>query len=142
MTPARRSGPVTLAIDIGGSGLKALTLDAKGKALIDRIRVPTPYPLPPKRLIAQLAELVRPIEHYDRVSVGFPGMVHNGRVLSSPHLVLSNGPDSEIDPKSLKAWTNFDLASALEKALGKPTASSTTPTSKASTPLPVRDWRW
>ena len=121
MTPVRRSGPVTLAIDIGGSGLKALTLDAKGKALIDRIRVPTPYPLPPKRLIAELAGLVRPIENYDRVSVGFPWMVRDGRVLSSPHLVLSNGPDSKVDPKSLKAWTNFDLASALAKALGKPT---------------------
>ena len=121
MTPARRSTPVTLAIDIGGSGLKALTLDAKGKALVDRIRVPTPYPLPPKRLVAQLVELVKPIGNYDRVSVGFPGMVRNGRILSAPHLVLSNGPDSKIDPKSLKAWTNFDLASAMAKALGKPT---------------------
>jgi polyphosphate glucokinase len=121
MTPARRSGPITLAIDIGGSGLKALTLDATGKALMDRIRIPTPYPLPPKRLIAQLVELVRPIEKYDRVSVGFPGMVRNGRILSAPHLVLSNGPDSEIDPKSVKAWSNFALASAMTKALGKPT---------------------
>jgi polyphosphate glucokinase len=121
MTPVRRSSPVTLAIDIGGSGLKALTLDAKGKALTDRIRVPTPYPLPPKRLLAELAELVRSIENYDRVSVGFPGMVRNGRILSAPHLVLSDGPDSKIDPKSLKAWGNFDLASALAKALGKPT---------------------
>jgi polyphosphate glucokinase len=121
MTPVRRSGPVTLAIDIGGSGLKALTLDAKGNALIDRIRIPTPYPLPPKRLIDQLADLVRPIDNYDRVSVGFPGMVRKGRVLSAPHLVLSSGPDSKIDPKSVKAWSNFDLASALAKALGKPT---------------------
>ncbi len=121
MTPARRSGPITLAIDIGGSGLKALTLDATGKALMDRIRIPTPYPLPPERLIAQLVELVKPIERYDRVSVGFPGMVRNGRILSAPHLVLSSGPDSKIDPKSVKAWANFDLASALAKALGKPT---------------------
>ena len=121
MTPARRSGPITLAIDIGGSGLKALDAGRKGKALTDRIRVPTPYPLPPKRLIAQLVELVRPIEKYDRVSVGFPGMVRNGRILTAPHLVLSNGPDSKIDPKSVKAWGNFDLASALAKALGKPT---------------------
>ena len=121
MTPARRSGPITLAIDIGGSGLKALALDATGKALMDRIRVPTPYPLPPKRLIAQLVELVRPIEKYDRVSVGFPGMVRNGRILSAPHLVLSSGPDSKVDPMSVKAWGNFDLAAALAETLGKPT---------------------
>ncbi|HVE18014.1 MAG TPA: ROK family protein, partial [Ilumatobacteraceae bacterium] len=48
-------------------------------------------------------------------------MVRNGRILSAPHLVLSNGPDSKIDPKSVKAWGNFDLASALAKALGQPT---------------------
>lgn len=121
MTPVRRAGPITLAIDIGGSGLKALTLDAKGQALMERIRVPTPYPLPPKTLIAQLVELVRSIENYDRVSVGFPGMVRNGHVLSAPHLVLSKGPDSPIDPKSAKAWADFDLAAGLAKVLGKPT---------------------
>ena len=121
MTPVKRSAPITLALDIGGSGLKALTLDAQGKALIDRIRVPTPYPLPPKRLVTELVQLVRPVGHYDRVSVGFPGMVRNGRVLSAPHLVLTNGPDSKIDPRSLKAWRGFDLAAALAEALGKPT---------------------
>ena len=121
MTPVRRTGPITLAIDIGGSGLKALALDATGKALTERIRIPTPYPLPPEKLIAQLADLVRPIDKYDRVSVGFPGMVRNGHVLSAPHLVLSKGPDSAIDPKSVEAWADFDLAAELTKALGKPT---------------------
>ena len=121
MTTARRSGPITLAIDIGGTGLKAVTLDAKGNMLIDRLRVPTPYPLPPRRLIKELRALVSSVESYDRVSVGFPGMVRNGRVLTAPHLVLSDGPDSDVDPGSLKAWTNYDLASALTKALGKPT---------------------
>ena len=121
MTTARRSGPITLALDIGGTGLKAVTLDVKGNMLIDRLRVPTPYPLPPRRLIQELRALVSTVENYDRISVGFPGMVRNGRVLTSPHLVLSDGPDSDVDPASLKAWTRFDLASALTKAFGKPT---------------------
>jgi polyphosphate glucokinase len=121
MSPVRRSGPITLAIDIGGSGLKAVTLDSKGTMLIDRLRVPTPYPLPPRRLIKELKALVRAVETFDRVSVGFPGMVRNGRVLTAPHLVLSNGPDSKVDPDSLKAWTNFDLATALTRSFGKPT---------------------
>ena len=121
MTAARRSGPITLAIDIGGSGLKAVTLDPKGNMLIERLRVPTPYPLPPRRLIVELRDLVSSVEAFDRVSVGFPGMVRNGRVLTSPHLVLSDGPDSEVDPASLKAWTRYDLASALTKSFGKPT---------------------
>jgi polyphosphate glucokinase len=120
MSPARRSGPITLAIDIGGSGLKAVTLDAKGNMLIDRLRVPTPYPLPPRRLIRELRALVKPVEAFDRVSVGFPGLVRDGRVLTSPHLVLSDGPDSKVDPDSLKAWSNFDLAKALGRSFGKP----------------------
>ena len=50
--------------------------------------------------------------HLHCASVGFPGMVRNGRILSAPHLVLSSGPDSKVDPTSVKAWGNFDLASA------------------------------
>lgn len=121
MTSGRRTGPITLTIDIGGTGLKALTLDATGKTLTDRLRVPTPYPLPPKRLIETLVELVAPVKSYHRISVGFPGLVRNGHVLTAPHLVLSAGPDSPVDPKSAKAWDHFDLATALAHALGKPT---------------------
>ena len=121
MATARRTGLITLAIDIGGSGLKASALDVKGKMLTDRLRVPTPYPLPPKRLVEQLHELVQPVGTYDRVSVGFPGMVRRGMVFTGPHLVLAKGPGSKIDPKLVKAWSHFDLASALAKTLGKPT---------------------
>ena len=37
----------TLAIDIGGTGLKAAVVDSTGKLVVDRVRVPTPYPLTP-----------------------------------------------------------------------------------------------
>ena len=37
----------TLAIDIGGSGLKASVLDAAGQMAADRVRLDTPYPCPP-----------------------------------------------------------------------------------------------
>ncbi len=39
--------PYTLAVDIGGTGLKASVLDADGAMVADRVRVPTTYPLPP-----------------------------------------------------------------------------------------------
>lgn len=39
-----RSDLVTLSIDIGGTGLKASVLDQGGKMMVDRVRVPTPYP--------------------------------------------------------------------------------------------------
>ena len=40
--------PVTLAIDIGGSGLKAMLLDPAGKPLSERERVDTPAVPTPK----------------------------------------------------------------------------------------------
>src|SRR6202041_1993566 len=36
------AGPITLAIDIGGSGLKAMLLDPEGKPASERERLPTP----------------------------------------------------------------------------------------------------
>ena len=34
----------TLAIDIGGTGIKASVLDFAGKMLVERVRIATPYP--------------------------------------------------------------------------------------------------
>ena len=36
--------PVTLAVDIGGTGLKMLCLDPEGKPITERLRVLTPTP--------------------------------------------------------------------------------------------------
>jgi polyphosphate glucokinase len=116
--------PLTLAIDIGGTGLKASVLDASGAMVADRVRVVTKYPLRPDGedgLVATLAKLVRPLPEADRVSAGFPGMVRAGLVLSAPHFVTESGPGSKILPELVEAWTRFDLAGALSKALDKPT---------------------
>ncbi|HVX20414.1 MAG TPA: ROK family protein [Acidimicrobiales bacterium] len=116
--------PFTLAIDIGGTGLKASVLDATGAMVADRVRVPTAYPLPPngdRGMVAALAKLVSALPEADRVSAGFPGMVRRGHVLSAPHFVTESGPGSPVDPKLAKAWTRFDLAGALGDAIGKPT---------------------
>src|SRR3954464_9724611 len=91
--------PRTLAIDVGGSGLKALVLDATGKPVTDRVRVETSYPCPPQRLIADLVALAQPLEPYERVSVGFPGVVRDGHVLTAPNLSRRAGPGSEVDPE-------------------------------------------
>jgi polyphosphate glucokinase len=115
-----RPTPSTLAIDIGGTGLKASVLDPAGNLLVDRVRVPTPYPCPPPTLIASLVELVAPLPPFDRISAGFPGMVRAGRVLSAPHLVTSAGPGTPVLPESQRAWSGFDLVTALAEAFGKP----------------------
>jgi polyphosphate glucokinase len=110
----------TLAIDVGGTGLKASVLDGAGKMLHDRVRVPTPYPLSPELLLDTLAALVAPLPHYDRVSLGFPGMVRAGHILSAHHFISPEGPGGPPDEKLFNAWNGFDLQSALGQMLAKP----------------------
>lgn len=111
----------TLSIDIGGTGLKASVLDPEGEMERDEVRIPTPYPLAPDKLVHVLTDLVKPFAHYDRVSVGFPGMVRDGRILSAPHFVSPTGPGGEPSSKLTEAWARYDLQSELAGALGKPT---------------------
>jgi len=103
-SPAKVS---TLSIDIGGTGLKASVLDRTGKMLVDRVRVATPYPCTPKILLKALADLIAPLPPFDRISVGFPGVIRDGRTLTAPHF-------------SERPWCNFPLAAALSKRFGKP----------------------
>jgi polyphosphate glucokinase len=72
------TGPITLSIDIGGSGLKAMLLDAEGKPVSERQRVVTPVVPTPEAVLAALDELRALMPAFDRVSVGFPGIVKRG----------------------------------------------------------------
>jgi polyphosphate glucokinase len=101
------AGPRTLAIDIGGTGLKASVLDEQGGMVAEEVRVETPYPCPPKVMLASLEKLVEPLPGYARVSVGFPGVVGRGNVVTAPHF-------------GNRIWRDFPLADELAKRLGKP----------------------
>jgi polyphosphate glucokinase len=57
--PAGRP-PQTLAIDIGGTGLKASVLDDSGKMVEEHVRMPTPYPCSPAILVEALDKLTAP----------------------------------------------------------------------------------
>jgi polyphosphate glucokinase len=113
--------PFTLAVDIGGTGLKASVLDATGAMVADRVRVPTTYPLPPEKLTSMLTRLVAPLPTAERASVGFPGMVRDGHVLSAPHFSTKHGPGSAVDPDLFKQWSEYDLATELTSSFGLPT---------------------
>jgi len=100
--------PRTLAIDIGGSGIKAALLDNHGNMIGDRQRVPTPpKPVAPEALVHAIDQAASPLGGFERVSVGFPGYVRDGRVLTAPNL------GSEV-------LAGFDLQSALARHWGKP----------------------
>ncbi|HEY1826776.1 MAG TPA: ROK family protein [Acidimicrobiales bacterium] len=112
--------PFTLAIDIGGTGLKASVLGSDGSMAADRVRVATTYPMSPQQMVEALTALVKRLPEFDRVSAGFPGMVRRGHILSAPHFVTKKGPGTPVDPELFKAWSDFDMATALTAALGKP----------------------
>ena len=100
------AGPITLAIDIGGTGLKIQALSPEGRPLSDRLRVPTPEPATTTAILTALDELKVSVPLFDRVSVGFPGVIKQGKTLTAANL----------DP----GWIGFPLAKTLEKRWGKP----------------------
>ena len=97
----------TLAIDIGGSGIKAMVLDDRGNAISKRLRIPTPKPAKPSPVMDVICTLAAKQDSFDRISVGFPGVVVQGVIQSAPNL------DDD--------WLGFELENEITRQLGKPT---------------------
>ena len=100
------SARTTLTVDIGGTGIKMMVLDAAGKPLTDRMRALTPENPTPERLMKVLDDLRAQMPEFDRVSVGFPGVVKNGVTIEAHNL----------SPK----WAQFPLQETLQKDWKKP----------------------
>lgn len=98
--------PVTLAVDIGGTGVKVMALDHEGHPLSERERLPTPDPATPAQILAVLDKLRTKMPAFDRVSVGYPGVIKQGMTLSAANL----------HPK----WIGYPLESQLRKRWKKP----------------------
>jgi len=113
--------PFTLAVDVGGTGIKASVLDVAGKIVADRVRVDTKYPLAPDVFVKTVASLIQPLPKADRASVGFPGVVRRGKILTAPHFVTKAGPGTKVVKTLVDAWNEFDADGALTDALGIPT---------------------
>ena len=100
------AAPRTLAVDIGGTGIKALTLDPQGKPINERRKIATPRRATPKAVIKIVDKLAAAQPGFERVSVGFPGVVKDGIVYTAANLG--------------RGWIGFDLATALARKLKKP----------------------
>jgi polyphosphate glucokinase len=98
---------MTLAIDIGGTHLKAGLLDPAGTMKSGPNRVETPPHPTPDAVVTALETLATPLGAFDRISIGFPGVVRGGRVLTAPNL-------------GTPEWKDFQLAPTLSKHFGKP----------------------
>jgi polyphosphate glucokinase len=97
---------ITLAIDVGGTGVKGLLLDGKGKPISEREREDTPQPATPTAILAVVDRIAAQLAGFDRVSVGFPGVVKRGATLTAHNL----------HPK----WVGFDLEKVLSRHWKKP----------------------
>ncbi len=107
MPTAEKKPSRILCVDVGGTGLKAAVISTQGKFLAKRVRIKTPKHRKPRDIVKALAELAEPLGAFDHVTIGFPGMVKNGRVISAPHFGTED-------------WTGFDLASAMRKQWKRP----------------------
>lgn len=96
-----------LCIDVGGTGLKAAVISPRGKYLVKRVRVKTPKRRKPAQIVKALTELAATLGPFDHVTIGFPGMVRHGRVVTAPAFGTGD-------------WKGFDLAGAMQKRLAKP----------------------
>lgn len=112
--------PRTLVVDSGGTGIKALVLDATGRMITPRRRVPTPYPCPTQLYLETVCTLAEPLGDYERVSIGVPGVLRHGRVVHTPHFVTVAGPFTSQDPELVRQWRGFDVETALGELLGRP----------------------
>ena len=69
----------TLAIDIGGSGIKLALLDGTGKMIGKSARVPTPpMPAAPQLVTDMIDKAAAPLGQFERASVGFPAWCGTG----------------------------------------------------------------
>jgi polyphosphate glucokinase len=96
----------TLVVDVGGSGIKATLLNDLGKAVGERLRRDSPPSGMPGEVMDVIVSLSKQFDSFDRVAVGFPGVVINGIVKQAPNLA--------------EEWQGFNIAEALEAQLKKP----------------------
>jgi polyphosphate glucokinase len=96
-----------LCIDVGGSGLKAAIITPRGRYVAKRVRIKTPKDRTPRQIVAALMKLVAPLGKFDHVTIGFPGAVKDGKVISAPNFGTED-------------WKGFALAAVLQKKLKKP----------------------
>src|SRR5204863_2345525 len=106
--PAATAGaPFTLAVDIGGSNIKAAVLDSAGRLVAPQMRAPTPKEATPQAVLETIAGLAVQLPSIQRISVGFPGVVKGGKILTAPNLGTHH-------------WAGFELAGALSQRFGAP----------------------
>lgn len=97
----------TLSVDVGGTHVKASVLDPDGQLLHEEVKLDTPRGLTPDHLVAMIGELAAAMPDFDRVSIGFPGVVRRGVVHTAANL-------------GTERFAGFDLATAVHRLVKRP----------------------
>jgi polyphosphate glucokinase len=96
----------TLVVDVGATGIKATLLNDLGRPVEERVRRETPPSGMPGEVMDIVVALAKHFDTFDRVAVGFPGVIIDGIVKEAPNLA----PD----------WQDFNIADVLQARLKKP----------------------
>lgn len=85
-----------LVIDVGGTSVKIL---ASGES--EPRKFPSGPKMTPQQMVSGVKELARGWK-YDVVSIGYPGLLHHGRIVSEPHNLAPT-------------WVGFDFEAAFDR---------------------------
>ena len=96
----------TLVVDVGGTGIKATLVNDLGRPVGHRIRRETPPSGMPGEVLDVIVSLAKHFETFDRVAIGFPGVLIDGIVKQAPNLA----PE----------WQDFNIVQVLQARLRKP----------------------
>lgn len=97
---------LTLVVDVGASGIKAVVVNELGHLVGERVRRDTPSSGMPGELMDTIVALAKDFDSFDRVAVGFPGIIVDGIVQQAPNLASE--------------WKNFNIGEVLQMRLKKP----------------------
>ncbi len=76
-----------LGIDIGGSAIKGAPVDiTTGRLLAGRFKIETPLLLTPLEMADAAAMIAAHFRWKGPIGIGFPGVIHGGRILTSANL--------------------------------------------------------
>ncbi len=104
-----------VAVDVGATSIKVARTTARGALIDDVVRVATPYPCLPARLVDVVAQIIRR-SACGRAGVGFPGAMVGGRVLEPGNLSRPGGVTTAVDVALHEAWTDYPIEAALREA--------------------------
>ena len=105
--PTGAGAPFTLAVDIGGTRIKASVLDRAGKMVAPRVEVNTPAAPKPDAVLAAIEHLAHLLPDANRISIGFPGVVRGHAVVTAPNLGTND-------------WAGYPLIEAIGERFGRP----------------------